>query len=144
MLQACTIGRSSRGKPRRTMTGWCRWLLVLYVLATGAPVLQAVAAHAAMAGQSVVDLCSAEGVRRIVLDPAGRPVVPKPADQHAGHDCTGCLTGCHQHGACPACGVGVADAWPNLRPDRREGAASPRAALSVRPPLPARGPPALA
>lgn len=143
MQRACTIRPSSRGKPRRILTGWCRWLLVLYVLATGAPVLHAVAAHAAMAGHSVVELCSAEGVRRVVLDRDGQPVAPKPANQHAGHDCTGCLTGCHQHGACPACGVAAAASWPNQRMEVGDTATTDRASLSVRPPLPARGPPTL-
>ena len=125
------------------MIGWCHWLLVLYLLATGAPALQAVTAQAAVSGQSVIELCSSGEVRRIVLDRDGRPIAPEPVGHHAGHDCPGCLSGCHAHALCPPSGGCATAAWPILAPDGGAWAAAACLFLAARPPLPARGPPTL-
>lgn len=143
MPRTSHLGPSCHRTLRQTMTVWCRWLLVLYLLATGAPVLQALTAQAAVSGQSAIELCSAGGIRRVVLDRDGRPVAPEPAGQHAGHDCPGCLTGCHAHALCPPAAAGVTPAWPVLARLAGDVAAAPRRSLAGRPPLPARGPPTL-
>ena len=125
------------------MATLCRWLLGLYLLALAAPVLQATAAHAAAADAILVELCSAEGVRRIALDPSGQPIQPPLPVQHAGHDCAACATGCGHHGLCMPQSLAFGPAWPTLAPYHFSGPALVAGPPAARAPLPARGPPTL-
>jgi hypothetical protein len=125
------------------MAAFCCWLLGLYLLALATPVLQATLAHAALADAVIVELCSADGVRQVALDPSGQPVTPAPLGQHAGHDCAACTTGCPHHGLCPPRGFTLAGAWPALRSPPPVGPAHAAGPPTARAPLPARGPPGL-
>lgn len=144
MLRACkSLPTGSQGNgPLRG--GWRLWLILLYVASLGAPALQAAVARAQFADARMVELCSSEGIRRIAVDPDGRPIAPLPLDEHGGHGCAACPPGCHhQHGLCPADGLTIARTpWSEVDPDA--GHAVPiRGAATVRPPLPPRGPPIL-
>ena len=122
-----------------------RLLLALYVLALGAPVLDAMVARAAVAGATTIDLCTGDGVRRIALDERGQPVKHAPLDDHRGHDCTACQIRCSQEGLRSGTPLTLLPpAWPLLGPLARgdEAALAPRPA-AAHGPLPARGPPTL-
>ena len=124
------------------MLGVIRWLLALYVLALGVPLLEAAVARAALADATLVELCTGDGVRRVALDRHGQPVEHVPTGHHAGYDCTACLTGCAHHGLCggsPCCAFVLA--WPSLEPAGRHGPAIVAAGPAAHAPLPARGPP---
>ena len=127
---------------RRRTLAVLRWLLALYVLALGVPVLEATAARAALDDATLVELCTGDGVRHIVLDAQGQPIEHVPTGQHAGHDCSACPLTCHH----PALGGGQlaqSHAWPAVRATPSVVAAKIAARRAASPPLPARGPPTL-
>ena len=118
-------------------------LLALYVLALIVPIVEVAAARAALDDATFVELCTGDGIRRITLDGHGQPVEHIPVGQHAGHDCTACLTGCPNHGLCGGFQPALLPAWSSLAPVLRGAEAAVAARPAAHAPLPARGPPTL-
>jgi hypothetical protein len=118
-------------------------LLALYVLALIVPIVEATAARAALADATFVELCTGDGIRRITLDGHGQLVEHAPVGQHAGHDCTSCLTGCPNHGLCGGFQLALVPAWSSLAPVHGGAEAAVAAGPAALAPLPARGPPTL-
>ena len=85
-----------RTVPRRA-AGLVRWLLALFLLSLAAPVVDAVAARAAVTDGFLVELCTADGVTQVTLDRAGHPIDGDAPGHHAAHDCTACLAACGKH-----------------------------------------------
>ena len=130
---------AARGRPAAVL----RWVVVLYILSLGAPLLQGLAAQAAVAGTVLVQLCTVGGVKQVAVDQSGQPIDHEPSDHHAAHHCVCCLSGCAKHGAATGFGQSlpfVADRVPEA-PVR--AASRPRSAPTVGAPLPARGPPTI-
>lgn len=70
-----------------------RVLLSLFFLAQATPVLNALVTAAAAADRPLVELCTAEGMRLVPVDPS-EPSKPGAPRDHANHDCVGCLASC--------------------------------------------------
>jgi hypothetical protein len=127
---------------RRRPLAVFRWLLALYVLALAVPVLEATVARAALDDATLVELCTGDGVRHIALDALGQPIEHVPTGQHAGHDCSACLFGCH-HPAPGGNRLAQSHAWPAIAAPPSVAAAKIVARQAAHAPLPARGPPTL-
>lgn len=128
---------------RRRLLVVLPWLLALYVLALGTPVLQSLIAQAAVAEAVVVELCTGNGIQKIALGAGGEPVEHAPAGRHAGHDCAACFSGCSHHGLCGAPQFTLLEARPPRAVTAPLESDLVATGPAARTPLPARGPPTL-
>ena len=138
-IQPSLCCAAARGRPAAVL----RWVVVLYILSLGAPLLQGLAAQAAVAGTVLVQLCTVGGVKQVAVDQSGQPIDHVPSDRHAAHHCVCCLGGCAKHG--PGTGFGLTEPFIAIaRPALPVRVASrARIAPAAGAPLPARGPPTL-
>ena len=138
VLSSTPCCAAARGRPAAVL----RWLLVLYVLSLGTPVLQAFAVRAAAAGVTLVELCTEHGIQQIAIDTNGVPIESdKSAPASSFHHCGGCLLGTTKVGLQPVFTTAepvVADAAIVLPSD---ASADLRVARATGVPLPPRGPP---
>ena len=128
---------AARGRPAAVL----RWLLVLYVLSLGTPVLQAFAVRAAAAGVTLVELCTEHGIQQIAIDSNGLPVDSDKSDHQSFHHCGGCLTGSPKiglHSGPTTVEPVVADVAIVVS---RHAAVDLHVARAIGVPLPPRGPP---
>ena len=120
-----------------------RCLIGLYLTSLTVAAQAAVPVMRLESGGLVLELCTADGARTVVVDDAGRTSGRHDSDQHAGHDCTGCCVRCPPKALSGRTGVAVAGPMPWA--GRVAGLREPplRERFATRTPLPPRGPPIL-
>ena len=118
-----------------------RCLIVLYLISL------VVAAHAAVpvatleSGGFAIELCTADGVRSVLVDESGRTSDRDQQSHHASHDCAGCSVRCTPKVLSVRTSVAVVRFAAMVAPTWDPGQNPLRGLPAAGAPLPPRGPP---
>ena len=138
--------RVTRRRPiaRLGRFGWfVRCLIGLYLVSLGVAAQAAAPGERIDGGRFVLELCTGDGARMVVVDGLGHTQERHDGDHQVGHDCAACCIRCPPKALTARIGV------PLVRPMAWAARiAEPHGALlhgrfTTRAPLPPRGPPAL-
>lgn len=120
-----------------------RCLIGLYLISLAAAAQAAVPVVAREGGGLVLELCTADGVRRVVIDDAGQTSDRHDSGHHAGHDCAGCCIRCPPKALAGRASVALVHLAPSVGHIRDLcGSELRKRRATTRAPLPPRGPPA--
>ncbi|MGD9507585.1 MAG: hypothetical protein AB7I59_00810 [Geminicoccaceae bacterium] len=118
-----------------------RALILLYLAALGAAAQAAVPVIQIGGGTLVLELCTAEGARTVVIDDAARTSDRRDADHHAIHDCSGCCAPCPPKALSARTSMALVLLAPSAESADGLDRAAPCEHATTRVPLPPRGPP---
>ena len=118
-----------------------RCLIGLYLISLGVAAHAAVPVAALASDGLAIELCTADGVRSVLVDEAGRTSDRDQQSHHASHDCAGCSVRCTPKVLSGRTSVAVVQLVATVAPapdwDRTPLCRLP----GTRVPLPPRGPP---